>query len=82
MKRAWVAEDGEVFQHRAEAEAYEKNCKPPIAIPWDLYKEILRQCTPYMVSADDRRALRGALVELMPAALRPKGFYKNGGVVF
>lgn len=74
MKRVWMTEDGETFHSKKDAEAYEKNCKPPIAIPWELFKEILRQCSPYLVRARDRYALRDELVKIMPKALRPRGF--------
>lgn len=74
MKRTWMAEDGETFDKRADCEAYEKSCRPPVHVPWEIYREILRQCSPYMVRAQDRYELKEALLKLLPKGLKPKGF--------
>lgn len=70
MKRAWLAEDGTAFDKRMDCEAYEASCRPPISIPWDIFCEVLRQCSPYMVKAQERRDLKEALEKLVPQPIK------------
>jgi len=70
MKRVWQAEDGETFGTLAACRAYEQSCQPPVAVPWQLFREILRQCSPYMVRAQDRYDLKTELLKLVPVGLR------------
>lgn len=61
MKTVYIAADDTCFIDAKECRNYERAMMKTVKIPLPLAKEALRQCTPYMVTAKERRELAAKL---------------------
>lgn len=65
MKILYVTDDEKVFSDRVAAEEHEDALHEVIAVPVPVLQEALRQATPYMISAKQRRELGQKLENLL-----------------
>lgn len=61
MKTVYIAADGTAFANAKACRKHEALMLPKVKVPLWLLKEAMRQCTPYMVSAKERRELLAQL---------------------
>lgn len=61
MKTVYIAEDDQCFKTAEECQAYEAKIAQRVETPVWLIEECIRQATPYMVSAAERRELKARL---------------------
>lgn len=65
-RTVFIALDGSVFLKRGECIAYERDQMKTVKIPESLLREAIRQATPYMVTAKERRELAERLGAYLP----------------
>lgn len=57
MKTLYVSNDETVFHSEEECRRYETELERTVSVPVCVIQEAIRQATPYMVTARERRAL-------------------------
>ncbi len=60
-RTVYIASDDSVFATRKECASHERMMLPTVKLPRALVEEAIRQATPYMVSAKERRELAAKL---------------------
>jgi len=66
MKKLFLSEDGTVFNDEQECLAHEADLARRASVPVILIEEAIRQATPYMVTAKERRELAATLRIYLP----------------
>ncbi len=66
MKTIYVSDDQKVFTSAAKCRKHERVTNRRVSVPLYLLREAIRQATPYMVSAKERRELAAELQKWMP----------------
>jgi hypothetical protein len=66
MRRIYIAADDTLFDDEEKCLEYEKELLRTVSVPVTVLAEAIRQCTPYMVTAAERRALSAKLKRYLP----------------
>lgn len=54
----FISDDGKEFDSKLACEDHERRMAMRVTIPMPLIEEAIRQCTPYMISAKERKMLK------------------------
>lgn len=65
MRTFFASKDGKVFTSKAKCRIHERVTLRTVKVPVHLIKEAIRQGTPYMISAKERRELAAKLAEYL-----------------
>lgn len=66
MKAFYIADDGVVFEDEGACRKHDQRLSRTTPLPVILLEEAIRQCTPYMVTAKERRELAAKLKNYLP----------------
>lgn len=66
MRTVFISSDQQVFTSEKKCREHERRTQQKIRVPLFLIKEAIRQATPYMVTAKERRDLAAKLEACLP----------------
>lgn len=66
MRTLYIAKDDTCFETEAECQKYESDLMRTVEIPVTILEEAIRQATPYLVTAKERRELASKLKRYLP----------------